>query len=81
MIGNGKGKSNTLVKVFILPVLRQHGLSLECPLKGTIKIANITIEQKMTAIFPNGLYRIDIHAFSNDDDNIATVSIVLKVEP
>ena len=81
MIGNGKGKSNTLVKVFILPVLKHNGLSLECPLKGTIKIANISIEQKMSNIFPNGLYRIAINAYNIDDNDIANVSIVLKVEP
>jgi hypothetical protein len=80
MIGNAKGKSNTLIKVFILPVLKQYGLSLECPLKGQIKIANVSTEQKLTSIFPNGVYRIDFHAYNNDDSNIAKVSIVLKIE-
>lgn len=79
--GNGKGKSNTLVKIFILPVLKQYGLSLECPLKGQINIANISIDQKMTTIFPNGVYRIDFNAYNNDDNNIAKVSIVLRVDP
>ena len=81
MIGNGKGKSNPLVKIFILPVLKQIGLSLECPIKCTIKIANISIEQKMTTIFPNGLYRIAVNGYNNDDSDILSISLVLKVEP
>lgn len=79
--GNGKGKSNTLVKIFILPVLKQYGLSLECPLNGQINIANISVDQKMTTIFPNGVYRIDFNAYNNDDNNIAKISIVLRVDP
>lgn len=80
MIGNGRGKSNTLVRIFILPVLKQYGLKLECPLAGQIKIINISAEQKSTTVFPNGLYRVDFNAFNNDDNFIAKVSIVLKFE-
>ena len=79
--GNGKGKSNALVKVFIIPVMKQQGLSLECPLKGQIKMLNITAEQKLTIVFPHGLYRITFHAFNNYDDNIANISMALKIEP
>jgi hypothetical protein len=80
MVGNGKSKSNNLVKIFILPTLKRYGLSLECPLKGQINVANISTEQKMTTIFPNGIYRIDFNAFNNDDSNVAKVSILLRVE-
>ncbi|KAL7010800.1 hypothetical protein ACKWTF_013944 [Chironomus riparius] len=81
MVGNGKGKSNTLVKVFILPVLKKNGFSLECPLQGIINIFNISIEQKMTTIFPNGLYRVSVKAYNSDDKDITNFSIILKVEP
>lgn len=81
MIGNGKGKSNTLIKIFVLPVLKQYGIKLECPLIGQIKILNVSVEQKSTTVFPNGLYRVDFIAHNNDDNNIARISIVLKVEP
>lgn len=61
--------------------MKKYGLKLNCPLKGQIKILNVTAEQKLTQVFPHGLYRIKFYAFNNEDDNVANISFVLRMEP
>jgi hypothetical protein len=52
----------------------------KCPMAGQMKVMNTAPDYKMMMMFPDGTYRIIFNAFNSDDEHIALVSTILKIE-
>lgn len=77
---NGKAKSNVLVKAFLDTVRQRIPQNLlRCPLQGEIRAKNILLSNKMLAIFPSGFYKISAHGYNEEDDNIMSIALLVKI--
>lgn len=74
-----KAKSNPLFRTFFEPLAKKVPAISKCPLSGRIEF-NATFERKMVMVFPNGVYKLTAHAYRNDDEDVITTTIVLKID-
>ncbi|KAG5668567.1 hypothetical protein PVAND_016504 [Polypedilum vanderplanki] len=80
IVNNKKTRSSPIFRIFMQPIMKQYPNLFKCPLVGELKIQNLTLDSKVTAMLPNGIFRIKIHAFNDEDKQAAHVSMVIKME-
>ncbi|KAG5668566.1 hypothetical protein PVAND_016503 [Polypedilum vanderplanki] len=74
-----KSRSNPLTRTFLLPILRQQPKLVNCPLTGQWGF-NASFESKRIMMFPNGRYKLRFHAFNDEDPDVLTLALTMKIE-
>lgn len=50
----------------------------KCPIQGRHEF-KIEFERKMLMMFPSGIYKLRIKIYTNEDNNIGTVTMIIKI--
>ncbi|KAG5666217.1 hypothetical protein PVAND_017638 [Polypedilum vanderplanki] len=75
-----KKRPNPVIKLFFDPIRKKFPGIFKCPITGLQNLTNIEPDYKMMMMLPVATYRITFKAHNNEDDDIATVAIILKIE-
>jgi hypothetical protein len=79
IVGSRKSKGNALIKLFLEPIRGKYPSLFQCPMKGALQVMNVSTEAKLLNMFPSGIYKIVFTAENKNDQEIAFVSILLKI--
>jgi hypothetical protein len=76
-----KAKPNFLVKAFLETIReRMPKVVQKCPMDGRIEAYNLSFKSKMIQIFPKGVYRVSARGYDDVDENILTMSFLMRIE-
>ncbi|KAG5668570.1 hypothetical protein PVAND_016507 [Polypedilum vanderplanki] len=74
-----KKRPNPITKIFIEPLRKKFPALFQCPLIGNFSQLNFELDYKMMMMLPASTYKIVIKTFNKDEDNIVSLSVILKV--
>ncbi|KAG5668571.1 hypothetical protein PVAND_016508 [Polypedilum vanderplanki] len=78
---DGTSKTNSFVRSFLNSFKDRYPKAVrKCPLTGRSEMMNVTIEKKLTMMFPSGLYRFTMKSSDDLDQRGAFFSILTKIE-
>ncbi|KAL7010801.1 hypothetical protein ACKWTF_013945 [Chironomus riparius] len=78
-IVSGKSKTNPLIRTFLMPLINKVPVLSKCPIQGRHNF-NVDFDRKMLIMFPSGTYKLKIVVYNNDDNNIATCIMIMKID-
>ena len=62
-----------------MPLIKRVPFLSKCPIQGRYEF-NLDFDRKMLIMFPSGTYKLRNNAYNNDDSNIATSALILKID-
>lgn len=61
-----------------MPLMGKVPFLAKCPIQGRHEF-KIEFERKMLIMFPSGSYKLRIKLYTNEDSNVGTVTMIIKI--
>lgn len=62
-----------------MPLINKVPFLSKCPIQGRHTL-NVDFDRKMLIMFPSGTYKLKIFVYNNEDSNIATCTMTIKID-
>lgn len=62
-----------------MPLSNKFPFLSKCPIQGRYDF-NVNFDRKMLIMFPGGTYKLRIVVYNNDDNNIATCTMIIRID-